>query len=275
MPARAGDVIRNLSDVKKNASLRLSPTALSCYTSCPRSYFFRYVLGAPVFSSFAGDEKRREDEKKDEHSLNSVFRGLVAHSLFEDEILDNKDILRNRVLARIRHSGQLIGASSIDAFCEEVYINLQHYRKSATFEDSSFESYNEVSFEVDIGAIKLFGVIDKLYRSKADGSLKILDFKTNAVGNLSQASGEVRKHRYDLQAQCYCFAAEKITGEKIENARLFFSHIPSEKREIIIPFDADARRNLLSLPDSLSCDTYSSLSSPACETCPYNSCCDI
>jgi hypothetical protein len=130
---------------------------------------------------------------------------------------------------------------------------------------------------MEVKTVKLFGVIDKLYRSKADGFLRVLDFKTNAVPDISHASSQVQKHRYDLQVQCYCMAAEEITGEKIKEAHLFFSHIPSEKREIIIPFDSRTKRDLLfhlnSLLHDINAGDYLPVFSTACETCSYNSYC--
>jgi ATP-dependent exoDNAse (exonuclease V) beta subunit len=220
-----------------------------------------------------------EVERKDEGPLNAVLRGLVAHSLLEDEIFDNYEILRSRVLSQIRHSAQFAENRTAENFCKEVYVNLRNYRDSVTFQDSCDEFYNEVPFEVEIGSVKLYGIIDKLYRSKSDGLFRVLDFKTNTVLDLTQASRAVQKHRYDLQVQCYCLAAEKVTGKKIKEARLFFSHIPSKMREIIIPFDSHIQGDLLSKLDTLAsnikAEYYPASPSSTCEVCSYNSYCGI
>lgn len=271
-------ISHHLAKVKHDNTPRLSPTALSCYASCPRCFFFRYVLEAPDISALSNDGLNVDGgEKKDDPSLSAAFRGMVAHSLFEDEIYEDKEILRHRVLSRLRQSGRFDIPPSFDTFCQDVYVNLINYRHSDTFTDAADEFYNEVPFEVEVSGVMLFGVIDKLYRSKTDGILRVLDFKTNAVSDLAQAAREVRKHRYDLQVHCYCLAAEEITGKKIKEARLFFSHIPSNEREIIVPFHENTKRNLETHLNSLTSDVqtgqYLAHVSSSCQTCSYNSYC--
>lgn len=277
-------VLQNLAEVKRTGPIRLSPTALSCYASCPRCYFLRYILGATTSSSPFSDIEDNTSgitpERNKKSPLKAILRGLVAHSLFEDGIFDNQGIIRHRILSLMRLSGQFVGEENpvVKTLCQEVSVNLQNYRDSDTFHDASKNFYNEVPFEVEIGKIKLFGIIDKIYRSNMDGALKILDFKTNAVSDLHQASREVQRHRYDLQVYCYCMAAEKAMGEKIRKAHLFFSHIPSKNREIVISFDDNARNKLLSYLDSLTNDiekaSFPPFLSSACDSCSYKLFCE-
>jgi ATP-dependent exoDNAse (exonuclease V) beta subunit len=79
-------------------------------------------------------------------------------------------------------------------------------------------AWHEVPFLLPIGEDFLSGTIDVLVEG-ADGSLSIVDWKTERIG---PGGAEAAKERHRPQALAYAWAAHRITGREVREVRLVF-----------------------------------------------------
>ncbi|MBQ7318431.1 MAG: PD-(D/E)XK nuclease family protein, partial [Phascolarctobacterium sp.] len=225
-----------------------SPTALQTYTYCQRQYFY-YQEGMPAIEP----ESENGDGGLPPHIVGSIihkslelYNGRNLEAAFEKAVEEFAE-------------GNLAGARKAKEM-------LARYVGSDLYKDLPNNKLKELRFSLPLDDLFINGVIDCVVET--DNGLIIVDYKT---GRPPQA-GEV-KLGYAYQLALYKYAAEKILGKKVVEAKL---HFLQDLSQWSLPMD----RNHLAVALALCKDIGSkgkeedfACSLASCKHCPYNYLC--
>jgi len=206
---------RQLSPVESAATgIRLSPTAVNHFKQCPRSFFYRYVVGLPEIGY-------RSDSGKTGQPAPAHLVGSVVHRSCEllATGVDLIQALRQAVADMVPHHWrEEVGAAAL--LLLERLINSDFFREAALY-----PSCQEVSFTYYLrpadnsGQVFEFnGSIDRLL-FYPDGSLGIIDYKTDQI---ESEQVEQRAKSYQWQLALYVLAAKSLFKSPVRDARLYF-----------------------------------------------------
>lgn len=199
------DIPKTEEDIRKIKSVKISPSAMKDYRSCPVKFYYRVVKGIKV-----------EDELSD--SLDARTMGTVFHSVMQqlysvpDHIV-RADYLRSKwkdtqalscmIDDTIRKELKTIEVQGRDIMYRELV--LEYVRKclqrdieylgkrgAGHFRILKLEEWGEAS----IGGFTFHGVIDRM-DSVSDDEVRIVDYKTGKVNKDTQPDIDLQMYIYD------------------------------------------------------------------------------
>lgn len=212
---------------KEKVKLTSSISAYMVYKRCPREYFFKYKLGLKddqlLDDDFEADFITSEAEKmpNDSFPLAATKYGSLVHSIIEE--IENYSEIEDLISFKLK-----------EFEIEDRGIIKNRIRKNiAAYINNELEGkkYFEFPFILNLEEGFIQGTIDQLIL--ADDGIKIVDFKSNRYGNVSELS-----RLYKDQLLIYSLAAEKIFDLRVKGAYLLFLErdklvkISLEKEEI-------------------------------------------
>lgn len=199
-----------LPTASPNGRVTLSFTSIAAYRECPRQYRFRYVYRLPA-----------------PQSAEAVY-GVVVHRAL-------------LAAGRRRAAGEVVDAALMDRLVDEAWSEArfpdprrlpalrslsraQLRRFVATDGFAGTPHLLEEGFEVALDGFKLRGVIDRLDTPPADGSWRLVDYKTGSP----QPASRLRR---DLQLALYALAAREALG--IDRIELEVVHLKDASRVVL------------------------------------------
>jgi ATP-dependent helicase/nuclease subunit A len=190
----------------------ISATAVSLFDSCPRKYYLsRYLKIGASPRNFAIDDDREDTEDRDE--IDAAEFGVQVHSLLAGQVVEGAASEALELAGRFRSS------------------SLGREAESATHSEREFD------FLIAIDDVVVRGQIDLWYERV--GEITIVDYKTDQV---TSAIDPDRIASYGLQLQIYALALEKLMGEPVRRAYLYFLR-PNQVVEVdLSPLQLEAAR---------------------------------
>ncbi len=239
----------NIGETRLGYDLKISPSALSTYSKCPREYFYSYVL------SVEGKEDMRDVVKMSDGDF-----GLFVHSILEDAVKTlisssnvEKDKEKTSLEIILRSSFQRMKEAAPNKYAtgkklmwEQTLKNVERVifnfieidkllRSDTTYGPSSSE-YKTLGAEINFGpnkpikaqvhldkklSVNLIGMIDRLDQDE-DGNVRVIDYKT---GNKPVKIQE----RIQIQLLSYHYATLGIAnGKTIETILCYVGEDPEK-----------------------------------------------
>lgn len=189
-----------------------SPTALQTFRHCPRQYYYHYVQNMPEVDSHTSQGDKT-------YMAPPQIVGLVVHKVCE--ILANPLLLDDY----INQATELFApAECRQAVADKAGALLRKYIASEFYQElSAGNIIREVRFTQSIvnndEEYKMAGIIDCL-RFYDDGSLGIIDYKTDQVSDMLQA--KIKAQEYSWQIAIYSWAAAAVYHRPVRDAKLYF-----------------------------------------------------
>lgn len=254
--ATASDLMFPVGDPDSIQLPMLSASAYMAYRTCERRFYYRYLFQLPelrrtgqdaafagellpdleedVSAAFHGEISARasgedgrgifmseEGKREPLRRLYADVRGTLVHELFETlQTPEEKSDLIHR------HVQSMPGLSGRErrAFVEYLEQMTDRYLNSPWFRP---DSLREQSFYLRIGSTAgttgrstlLHGFID-LILTEPDGSVTVVDFKTNEIQSEEQLAELAVK--YTVQLQLYALGAAAVLQKPVKRAVLFF-----------------------------------------------------
>ncbi len=199
---------------KRVEKLVLSPSTLNSYLSCPRNFFYTYVLKVPVYDD----------------NWNNANYGTAVHAVLENSgrmlLSEGKYPTKEEFLQEFESSfskEEFQNDKDRELFHKRGLEKLGEYY-SRFIETSENRLYDvEESFEaVPIDGEIVKGKIDRIERN-ADGTFGLFDYKTGAAKPHKKISDGGEYEHYLNQLRFYKLAYEsKNAGAKVSTAGLIF-----------------------------------------------------
>ncbi|WP_018133200.1 UvrD-helicase domain-containing protein [Effusibacillus pohliae] len=279
----------------------LSASAYMAYRTCERRFFLKYLFRLPELRRSGGQSALadlsadslpdREEEEIDpepgiapggadelaaeapdinHRRVHADLRGTLVHELFEQlrEPEQAAELIRKQVesTAGIRPEER----PAVIAYLQKM---ADRYLNSRWFHG---DSLREQPFYLKIGPTMLHGFID-LILPEADGSLTVVDFKTNEIRGGEQIA-ELAKS-YEVQLQLYALAARSVFQKPVKRALLFFLDV-GESVEVNVSGPTldrlldDLRQTCSQLLERCTIDSYPMTNERAvCGRCGYRTLC--
>jgi RecB family exonuclease len=221
---------------------RLSYSALSLYRRCGYRYFAQRVLGLPEPERAAvegggldglelGDAVHLELERAD-----GRWRDRYPHATPQDE-------------ERIAGFVEAWGGSPLRGRVEELT-----------------DARNEVAFAFEVDGVLLRGRFD-LFGHLADGTVLIVDFKTNRLGD--RTAQEVMDGAYAEQVKTYALAALRSGAPAAEIAYAFLEDAEAVAVQRFAAADVpELEANLQDAIESIRAGRFPARPGPHCQECP-------
>lgn len=195
-------LIRDIQGFNTRAFQSFNTSQYMDFVECRRKYFLKYYGKLPL-----DDMNESIGNKTDFESIGGTTKGNIIHEFCQHykKGINEKELLR-----------QVINSYGIQ-YTEKLEKELFHYIKNYLdlYVEDFEEFYSEKEFFLKIGDTYIRGIIDRI--NIKDGKCEILDYKTNKVRDLCSL-----KLKYEPQLKLYANAVKKITGMKIERARILF-----------------------------------------------------
>ncbi|GAX88992.1 UvrD-helicase domain-containing protein [Effusibacillus lacus] len=211
----------------------LSASAYMAYRTCQRRFYLRYLFRLPEMRFPNGqilsgdpangnlpDSEEMEVEAGDtaqpdtpRRRMHADLRGTLVHEMFEHlrEPEETTLWIRKQV-----ESARGIRKEDRAALVEYLESMAERYLKSPWFRT---ESLREQAFYLKAGSMLVHGFIDAILPEE-DGSLTVVDFKTNEIRSGEQMAELVVYYR--VQLQLYALAAQSVFQRPVGRAVLFF-----------------------------------------------------
>lgn len=211
-----------------------SATRLEALGSCPRRFFYRYVL----------DVKVPDDPEWDPESwLTALERGTLLHEVYESTLEAAKDrgldpddvafeelareILQGaveRMTHRVPPPSMAVHAAEVAALEEDlqVFVSLIRTERPDWMElELSFgpDADHEAAVEIGGRRVRIRGAIDRVDRLES-GRLRVVDYKTGSHRQYRSTRPFHGGRR--IQHILYMRAAESILGEEVESMEYHF-----------------------------------------------------
>lgn len=245
--ARAGNgatayhgVVADRADAHRPAAF--SASALEALGTCPRRYFYRFVLDVAP----ADDRARRPDAW-----LSPAQRGTLLHRVYERTLREARlagddstspafaalaeavlDAEAARAAARIPPPSRAVLVAELAALRDDVGCWVQMAR-----DDAAHWIHLEYRFEpggddAEMGAIPLRGVIDRVDEA-TDGRLRLVDYKTGRADRYHPARPLDGGRR--VQHLVYAVAARRLLGAETDAAEFHFPTRAGRNERIRLP----------------------------------------
>lgn len=284
----------------------LSASGYMAYRTCARRFYYRYLFQLPeprktdMEAPLAADDRLADSEEAvqiaqdgetgipgggapvsaaltsqkrgDAHPrrLHSDVRGTLVHELFEH--------LRSpeEQTARIReHVQTLQGLPDTERHTLTEYLKkvTDRYLRSPWFRP---DSHREQPFYMRLGQTLIHGFID-LVIPETDGTLTIVDFKTNEIHNREQL--EELTEQYRVQLQLYALGAQAVFQKTVKRAILFFLDMDEAtdvdvSEQALDRLIADLEQTCTRMTRGVTIEIYPMTEQfAACERCGYRTLC--
>lgn len=228
--------------------VELATTALAEFDACPALYHWRYELRAPTWLA----EPAAQADAQAEMRLDPLTFGTLLHRCME--LLDVHQPARaSWLVTQAAADLELADAALLDQATQAFAPMLEQFLGSplAGHLREAEAVYHELDFTTTVGAGRLRGQIDLLYRHA--GEWHVVDYKTDRVhGNL-----DAKRDRYELQLAAYADAVQRFAEQHDKSsgpihAGLYFLRTG---QQTTIDFDAaqlvSARQRLAELTGKL------------------------
>ncbi|MFC4766684.1 UvrD-helicase domain-containing protein [Effusibacillus consociatus] len=219
----------------------ISASAYMAYRTCQRRFYLRYVFQLPELRSLelqqlaGGGTDSLPDREEEEMAeagtttmadgaagtqseaqhrrIHADIRGTLVHELFEQlhSPEQKRELIRKHVQTAKGIRKEQI--PEITGYLEKM---ADRYLNSPWFHPGS---EREQAFYLRIGPTMVHGFIDAVIK-EADGTLTVVDFKTNEIRSQQQLTELVDKYR--VQLQLYALAAKAVFQKPVKSAVLFF-----------------------------------------------------
>ncbi len=223
------------------AHSKLGVTPLLIYAYCPRSYYYGYRLHLRDTGWGLELDKGEQAEDLDGERLNNPTRSTASDPLLLGSIvhhvceyLHQPEQLDELLDVAIKQAGLGSGEQGSE-LKEQALPLLKTYTQSKLFTEAAQaqQSIAELPFLVELdNGFCLEGIMDRVLFNP-DGSLTVIDFKTNQVRD---GVARVAK-RYQLQLQLYALAIARLFGRPVREAVLYF--LRADQR-VSCPIDAES-----------------------------------
>lgn len=208
--------IKPLPEFSKSRCNVFSASALQEYDTCPRSFYYRYLVQVPGGEELGFEREDLESFSCDDNALPANMLGLVIHSALEfigkysmEEALEYG--VRKNVPPHLR------GQAGIEAGRMLIsYLHSPLYQEIGGLQKKTEEHFALPLLKAEGKEFWFTGSIDCLL-SYDDGDLGIIDYKTGKP----PLDGEEKKG-YSHQLALYVLAAEKLYDKPVRNAELHF-----------------------------------------------------
>ena len=220
---------------------RLSFTGLSTFEQCSYKYYARYVAGM----------RERRPSAVGGAGMAATDLGSAVHALLERHDADLPPDVSTEDAERISGLVQAWHGSALGA-------------RVAALENVEREAH----FTFEHEGVLVHGYIDLLHRR--DGRALVVDYKTNALGELSPA--EVVEHEYRLQRLVYALACFRDGADEVEVVYAFLERpevpvaatfrredVPRLEAELTAAIDAIHAGEFRPRPSDFACSTCPAL----------------
>lgn len=193
-------------ETENNDVAIISATALGYFNRCPRSYFYKYKTGLAEISC-----------EHEGHGTSGAVIGTAVHRFCE--LLLNKSAYDKALSQALEE----VPCEFINTIKNDVRQLTEKFFHSSLYRQvSSLKAEAEVRFKVKISLfgeeIIVNGSIDCLVYYD-DGTLGIIDYKTDRLDFIDTKE---KASQYDWQLALYIIAAQKISGRKVKDAKIYF-----------------------------------------------------
>ncbi|HHV26119.1 MAG TPA: UvrD-helicase domain-containing protein [Tissierellia bacterium] len=191
-------ILGEIPGVNQKKFKNFSITQYITFKDCKRRFFMKYYKNLPI-------DGHEEIEKEGKYVLKPTVRGNIVHKFCElYRIGKNKNDLLNDIIISF-------GLKPTYRVLNEVKPYIINYIDN--YSEDYDKMYNEKEFYYKVGNDFVFGIIDRMYIK--DGSIEIIDFKTNKADNKEELID-----RYSPQLQLYTKACKDIYGLEVKKASL-------------------------------------------------------
>ncbi|HEX7048920.1 MAG TPA: PD-(D/E)XK nuclease family protein [Longimicrobiales bacterium] len=220
-----------------------SASRLEALGTCPRRYFFRYVLGVRAV---------RDPEWDPERWLDALDRGTLLHAVYERTLgearaaeldVEHRDfellalrILGEEVERTLAHrpppNDAVLAAETADleADVRSFVDMIRRTRPDWIEREYAFgPDEREVAIRLPGGSIRLSGRVDRIDRT--DRGLRIVDYKTGSAGRYRVSRPFAGGRR--LQHILYALAVERLLGEPVEAMEYHFPTVDGRNERVV------------------------------------------
>lgn len=236
----------------------LSASAYMAYHQCARRFYFRYLLMLPemelknlpaladisahslpdgeeseIMIEEAGEGAAHPAETQTKPSRKRVHasvRGTLVHELFEH--LQSDSNLQELVRTHVQ-SAKGVPSDAQAELMDYLEKMARSYLNSPWFRP---DSHREQSFYLKVGNSLVHGFMDAVLPEE-DGSLTVVDFKTNEVRGEQHLRELTDKYR--LQLQLYALGARAVFQKPVNRAVLFFLDAETAVEVDVTPAEVD------------------------------------
>lgn len=276
----------------------ISASAYMAYRTCERRFYLRYVFRLPELhktelSSVAANSPTLLPDGEEEqtiqrdtsifsnvpvadgrdiqhHRLHADVRGTMVHELFEQlhSPEQTTELIQKCVQAAkgVRKEDKQAIAGYLQKMAER-YLNSPWFHA---------ESYREQAFYLRVGPTLVHGFIDAVV-PEADGTLTVVDFKTNEIRSADQLAELTDNYR--VQLQLYALAAQAVFQKPVKRAVLFFLDADQSVEIDVSPsalsaLATDLEQTCTLLPEGCTIEAYPMTENRAvCMRCGYRTLC--
>ncbi|MBP3820772.1 ATP-dependent helicase [bacterium] len=197
-------------EIMKNRSF--SPSAINMYLSCPREYFYNYIL----------------DLKERDRNIDSFSFGTAVHRACEFAInyaIKNKNYpSKKEFINEFLKSIEKLTLSNFQQYeihkqRGEKALEKFYFQLCSTPIENIYKTEAPVNFEMD--GIKFYGIIDRIDKN-SDGTYTIYDYKTGKAKGLNQICENGENENYYNQMGLYKNYFQKSTGNIVKDTIFIF-----------------------------------------------------
>jgi len=247
-------VSNTLAETRTRPALRLSPTALSRYNTCPRAYRLIYVDRVQL-------PEKRGPALVVGSAIHLALKWFFGLSL-ENRSLEVLHQALRSAWAKERRPGTFSSREEEASYGREALDMLERFAKGHDLTVKPLARERWVSARLSNGA-SVYGKVDRL-DSVPDG-LELIDYKTGRRAlEEDEIAGEPAAHVYTI-------AAEAETGRQVSAVR--FIYLALGRDVFWRPEHEDvetARESLIELTDAIASDAeFPATPGDHCRICPY------
>ena len=218
---------------------QISFKSLKLFRECPKKFYYNVILGIRVEEQGHswkatkiedGSETWKTEDDETDLSGNALILGLLVHHYLERHHFGeefSKEIFEDLWEKQLAysHSNGDYDKSSLEYIRDKAIAQLER-----TINDeclikalSRTSDYPEKSFLINIyRGVDFRGVIDRIFRDRDKGCWSIIDWKSNDLrGRNPKETAE--QSDYFLQLECYKYAVEHISGERVDGLYIYFT----------------------------------------------------
>ena len=252
-------------------SIVLSPSLINLYKSCPRSFFYKAVLGVNL-----------EDVDWDAANYGSAIHEVLQKSaeavLCGGEYFSKDEAIK---MFKARMDNEVFHSKTD----KENYIKrglgvFENYYPHFCETPKSMLYAVEDKFDgIEFGTEMINGKIDRIEKL-SDGTYALYDYKTSSPTSKNQYKEGGKREDYFIQLCCYKYAFEKKTGYKVSQVGVIY--VENHTKSVVLELSEEDMKYV----EALVLDTYKNIrnlnfevpitvSETACAWCGYKELCKL
>jgi DNA helicase II / ATP-dependent DNA helicase PcrA len=248
------------------STLTLSFPRYEMYRTCPRQYYYRYVLGMAIPVTEA---EHNSQEPAPDSSFNGPLFGTLVHRTL-DRGAANVDILMQQLQEEMRRADitDRQWTTRYQPRAEKVFqnfFNMQLHEAECLYSEQDFHVHLTLKCGI---TLHVHGVVDRIQR--IGGKMQLVDFKTN------RSIPDALQDQYCRQLQFYHYAVEQGCFSGVDRVELQLVSL-SEGRTLLVEPDENLGEQLERDAEKIAVNNFtfndSAHSARPCETCACVSFC--